>query len=202
METGCTGCFPGHRKACDKALWARCCAQEVACHDDACRGEIFGQLKPRAMVRARATFTADDEGRAEIEKGMKGKIVSVDDEGDVLIKFWWEGWEEDAATRWVYKSTFWDNVELSGRPEGLRAVRVVKCLDNCTLAQECVLAPNEMTKKQQKVFGACVQTCKMETCQKDPACKQRFEAYALCKQRVSSTPACSQQDDEVHGQEL
>merc|ERR1719265_613784 len=126
---------------------------------------------------------------------MKGKIMSVDEEGDSVIKFWWEGWEEDAVVRWVFKKSFWDNVELSGRPEGLRAVKVVSCLDNCTLAQECVIQPDVMTKKQSKAFGACVQTCKIDSCQKDPACKKRFEAYAICKQRVASGSQCSSEDD-------
>lgn len=191
LEAGCRGCFPKNRKECEKDLWVRCCNQEISCHDDHCRAEVLGKLKSNAKVRVHDDFESDDEDQAEISRGMTGKVLKVDADGDAFIKFWRDELDDEYAYHWVFKRTGWDNLELPGSGAArMRAARTVTCLDRCMRKLECIPFP-EASKKQQKTFQKCAIGCKVDDCNKDEECKPKFEAYAICKQGISSTDKCN-----------
>lgn len=202
LEPDCTGCFPHNRKGCEKDLWARCCNQEIACHDDNCRAEVLGKLKVGAKVRVHSDFDSDDERHAEITKGMTGKVLQVDDESDAFIKFWRDELDDEFIQHWVFKRTGWDNLELPGSGAArMRAARAVTCLDRCTRKQQCIPFP-EASKKQQKAYQKCIMTCKVDDCNQDEECKPKLQAYADCKQRIgSSSEACAPIPSQERGRE-
>lgn len=202
LEAYCVGCFPHNRKTCDKSLFARCCEQEIACHDDNCRGEVLDKLKKNAKVRVHTDFISDDEERAEVSKGMTGKVLQVDEEGDAFIKFWRDELDDEFIFHWVFKRTGWDKLELPGGGAAkMRATRTVSCLDSCTLQMQC--APfDQASKKKQKSYQKCITGCKMDECQQDEDCKGRLQLYAECKQRIGSSGVCAPLEAESKGAEL
>lgn len=199
LDEACVGCFPGNRKGCAKDVWATCCGQEISCHDDHCRGEVLGKLKPNAKVRVHDTFISDDEARVEIVRGMTGKVLEVDEDGDSFIKFWRDELDDEYIHHWVFKRTGWDKLELPGGGAAkMRATRTVSCLDNCTLSMQCIQF-QEASKKKQKKYADCIQGCKMDDCNADEECKPRLQAYADCKQRIGSSGVCAPlQEDKNH----
>merc|ERR1712008_313337 len=104
---------------------------------------------------------SDDEARAELSKGMSGKVLRTDD--------------DDVVSHWVFKTTFWDKLELPGKAGRLRAAKVASCMDNCTLVANCRLM--DMSKKVQKAFQACTASCKFEKCRGDSECSDMLQAY-------------------------
>eukprot|EP00930_Biecheleria_cincta_P033648 TRINITY_DN23309_c0_g1_i1.p1 TRINITY_DN23309_c0_g1~~TRINITY_DN23309_c0_g1_i1.p1 ORF type:complete len:250 (-),score=55.55 TRINITY_DN23309_c0_g1_i1:62-811(-) len=196
LESGCRGNFPSKPEECPKDLWLRCCQQEVSCHSHYCIEKILGKLTKGSAVRVHTDFTSDDSAGAELRKGMKGKVLQVDDDGDALVRFFEDDLDDQGVRHWVYRTTFWEKLELPGKMERLRALKVATCLDDCSVKQECRM--NSMSKKQSKVYRECVKACKVDECIKDEEkgqCKELFTLYAECKQKVSSSDACSARDD-------
>merc|ERR1712187_575595 len=131
----------------------------------------------------------DDDNRTELTKGMVGKIVKVDKEGDALVKFWEEPYEEDAIRAWVYRTTAWEKLEFIDYLVRHRAAKVAKCLDQCTIDIHCSL--QDMNKRTRKVYGSCIEKCNMDACNKIPECKDRFQKYGLCKNKVARDGRCT-----------
>lgn len=189
MDEECGTCFPHEAKTCNKELWRRCCAQEISCHDYHCRSAIWGELKPGDRVRAREDFLSDDEARAELNKGMSGKVVKTDGDGGAFIKFQRDDLDDDDfVSHWVFKTTFWDKLELPGKAGRLRAAKLATCMDSCIRGADCRL--NDMTKKRQKTFQTCTMSCKFEKCREDVECSEMLQAYQTCKQEASSKGKC------------
>lgn len=202
LESGCHECYPNDRSACDKEVWNRCCGQEIACHDYYCREEVMGQLQANTKVRVKDDFESDDNEKKLITKGMTGRVIRVDGEGDALIKFWRDEYDDDFLRNWVFKTTFWDKLELPERMVRLRAAKVVKCLDNCTLDMNCGLATLTKSKKKMKAYQACLAGCKVEDCTTNEECKKFYGAYASCKQRTAETGICSPVTEQPPNSEL
>merc|ERR1712039_588275 len=134
-------------------------------------------------------FKSDDDLAADISKGMTGKVLRIDGQGDAFIKFFLDEFDDDGTRHWVHRTTFWEKLELSGKPERLRAAKVVDCLDGCSKAQGCNM--QSMTKKDQKKFQKCMKDCKLPQCQQDEKCNPLFQGYAMCKEKVAKSGVCN-----------
>lgn len=192
LELGCAGCFPSNRKTCEKEQWKRCCSEEIQCHAHHCTEEVIGQLQANTKVRIREDFVSDDDDQVSLRKGMTGRVLRVVGDGDALIKFWWDEYDEEFKRQWVSRRTFWTSLELPERIVRMRAHRVVSCLDNCTLVANCRMSEMAtLPKKKAKAIQACVGTCKLEACDADAECKKFLQAYATCKEQTSRGEKCS-----------
>merc|ERR1711879_1076607 len=80
--------------------------------DYICRSAIVGELKSGDRVRVREDFVSDDEARAELNKGMSGKVLRTDGDGGAFIKFQRDDLDDDdVVSHWVFKTSFWDKFE-------------------------------------------------------------------------------------------
>mmetsp|Transcript_65342 Transcript_65342/g.115948 ORF Transcript_65342/g.115948 Transcript_65342/m.115948 type:complete len:236 (-) Transcript_65342:47-754(-) len=188
LELGCKDNFPSQPKDCPKDLWSRCCKQEVACHDYHCREEVMGKISAGQRVRILADFDSDGEVPASLKKGMKGKVLRVDEEGDASIRFFEDDLDDEGSVHWVYRTTFYEKLELPGKLETSRATRTVNCLNQCSLQQDCRMAT--MSKKQTKAYNACMQECKMEQCTNEEGCKVLLQQYGACKGKIAEKKVC------------
>eukprot|EP00928_Gymnodinium_smaydae_P011576 TRINITY_DN14255_c0_g1_i1.p1 TRINITY_DN14255_c0_g1~~TRINITY_DN14255_c0_g1_i1.p1 ORF type:complete len:245 (-),score=73.45 TRINITY_DN14255_c0_g1_i1:66-800(-) len=188
LDAQCKPCFPKNRKSCSKETWSNCCKQEVTCHDYHCRETVMGRLDTNMKVRIREDFVSDDDVKAELKKGMNGRVLRTDRNGDAYIKFFEDELDNEGSRHWVFKTTFWDKLEVVGQAARSRASRVVSCLDKCSLDADCRMG--ELKKKEMKKYQKCITDCKIAKCQEEPECKAYFEAYANCKGEVARSPKC------------
>eukprot|EP00427_Karlodinium_veneficum_P002058 CAMPEP_0169176510 /NCGR_PEP_ID=MMETSP1015-20121227/65909_1 /TAXON_ID=342587 /ORGANISM="Karlodinium micrum, Strain CCMP2283" /LENGTH=207 /DNA_ID=CAMNT_0009251023 /DNA_START=99 /DNA_END=719 /DNA_ORIENTATION=- len=159
LELACHGCFPHNRDTCDKDVWTRCCGQEIRCHDDACRKEILGRLKSGAKVRVHTDFVSDDVQQAEISRGMTGRVLQVDEDGDAFIRFWRDDLDDEYIHHWVFERTGWDKLDLTGSAAPkMRAARAASCMDACRT--------QDASSKSSKLHG-----CLYGAGRLHPACK-------------------------------
>merc|ERR1712203_364191 len=76
-----------------------------ACKYEECNSqELLGQLQPNAKVRVKSDFASDDTAQATVTKGMTGRVLRVDSEGDAYIKFWHHEYDEEVFKHWVFRS--------------------------------------------------------------------------------------------------
>lgn len=190
LDTQCTGCFPSKRTSCKAGLWLSCCAQEMECHDVHCLDAVTGALLPKTKVRVKTDFTSNDEEEVQLTKGMNGRVVRLDGDGDAYIKFWDDDDEDESRSHWVFKHKFWEKLELPGNMHRVKATKAVVCMNNCTLTHECLQWP-DLSKKQKKSYQKCVQACRIDACTEEDGCKQVIEAYGSCKQKTASSGVCS-----------
>merc|ERR1712000_568587 len=140
------------------------------------REEVLGKLEPNVKVRVKEDFESDDDAAVTLPKGMRGKVLRIDGEGDAFIRFNRDEFDDkDVLRQWVFKHTAFDKLELPSSPVRMRASRVVTCLDNCTISAKCDL--QNMNKKQMKKFQKCAQDCKLEACTKDKECNKFLVDY-------------------------
>ncbi|CAK0828145.1 unnamed protein product, partial [Prorocentrum cordatum] len=167
-----------------------------------CRELVMGRLHKGEKVRVRSDFQSDDESPSEVSKGMTGRVIRIDQDGDAFIKFWQDEYDDDFRRYWVHRPTFWEHLEVPGRMAELRAAKVVSCMNNCTLTQECRM--QEMSRKEQKAFQKCMKGCKMDECNEERECKIMMEAYSTCKQRTAQSRECDpeQRKGKGRGSEL
>lgn len=192
LDAACDGCFPGKMQSCpSEDVWGKCCEQEVACHDFHCKELVMGELSANTAVRVLENFESDDDQKVTLEKGMKGKVLRIDGQGDAYIKFHRDELDDEGLRHWVYKTTFWSKLELPGKADRLRALRIVDCLDACSLAAQCKFADPTAPKKEKKAYGKCVTDCNIEKCRQEKDCEARFQAYAMCKSQTSASGKCS-----------
>eukprot|EP00933_Yihiella_yeosuensis_P000734 TRINITY_DN10114_c0_g1_i4.p1 TRINITY_DN10114_c0_g1~~TRINITY_DN10114_c0_g1_i4.p1 ORF type:complete len:245 (-),score=31.04 TRINITY_DN10114_c0_g1_i4:70-804(-) len=202
LESGCSSCFPHDEQACDSSVWNRCCTQEISCHEYHCRGATFDStIGPNVKVRIKEDFVSDDDVKATLTKGMKGKIMRIDGQGDLFIKFFTDEFDDSVvAKHWVHKTTLWRKLELPGKAPLHRADRVINCMENCTVAQNCKL--QNLGKKEQKVFDKCMQTCKVKDCVDEAECKEPFIGYQNCKMKTSQDGVCQASTSKEEKDEL
>lgn len=195
LDASCTGCFPKNRDKCEtKELFTRCCEMEVNCHDDQCRGKVMGLPKKGYRVRVKVEFTSDDEVEETVPKGMSGKVLETDADGDAYIQFWAHEHdaEDEHVFHWVSKRSFWDHLERpGGAASRMRASKVVSCMDNCTLTIQKCIPFDTIKAKTMKKMRACIGTCKIQECEKDEECKPLFETYGQCKQDTAESGVCN-----------
>eukprot|EP00929_Paragymnodinium_shiwhaense_P004725 TRINITY_DN10585_c0_g1_i1.p1 TRINITY_DN10585_c0_g1~~TRINITY_DN10585_c0_g1_i1.p1 ORF type:complete len:299 (-),score=83.85 TRINITY_DN10585_c0_g1_i1:79-864(-) len=192
LDDACGGCFPKDSAACaSDDVWDNCCKQEVECHDFHCRELVMGELSSNTQVRVLEEFESDDDQKVTLAKGMKGRVLRIDGQGDAYIKFQRDELDDEGIKSWVYKTTFWKKLELPGKAERLRAARTVDCLDACSLQFSCKFAEEKAAKAVKKGYKKCVDACNIDKCQKEADCKSRFEQYAICKQKTAMGDACS-----------
>jgi len=190
LEAGCRGCFPDNRKECVKDLWNRCCGQEIACHEYHCMEDVLGKLQANTKVRARVDFESDDQEKTTISKGMSGRVLRIDGEGDALIKFSRDEYDDEVVKHWVSRTSVWEHLELPEKVHRHRAAKVVKCLDQCTLDISCGMMELQSKPKKMRQYHSCMTKCKVEECQTNEDCKPFFDAYAQCKQQTSTSGVC------------
>merc|ERR1712224_932703 len=94
---------------------------------------------------------------------------------------------DEFTHNWVFKRNAWDHLELTGHPGGLRAVKVVSCMDNCTLVGQCP----DNTKKPTKAHSACVASCKLEKCPKTMSAQNCSWATGSARRELQRIKTCA-----------
>lgn len=199
MDSDCK-CYPQNRENCADAVWNKCCAQEIACHQLHCTMEVLGKPRAKLKIRTRETFASNDENPIEIKKGTHGRVVRLDTEGDVLVKFFDE-FNDESGRHWIFGSEFWKLVDATERVVPMRAVRVSWCLDKCVQDQHCDMGTTlAEKKKKQDIQAACRKACKLDACNGDQECRELLGKYSTCK--FNAHKVCRTDEEKTTNEDL